>query len=165
MNAQQISMEMEQEIISTTQLLKLVPEDRLHYQPHAKAMTLGQLALHVATIPYFNLGYAKDGQVEAAVIVNHPQPLTKDDILEGLEKSKKAVQSVAENETDQWLNANWKLTDNGNTLAEMPTVAFIRTFVLNHWYHHRGQLSTYLRSLELALPSIYGPSADVNPFS
>lgn len=165
MNAAQILAEMEQEIVSTESLLNLVPDDKLDYKPHEKAMSLGELALHVATIPHNNLDFAKNGQVEASVIVYHPEPASKAEILEGLSHSKTTMQSVLANDANSWLNNNWKLTDNGNVLAEMPTKAFIRSFVLNHWYHHRGQLSTYLRALGLPLPSIYGPSAEVNPFA
>ncbi len=163
MNATQILSEMEQEMVSTVHLLNIVPEDKLNYKPHDKAMSLGALALHVATIPGHNLIYAKAGQVEASVIVNHPMPASKNDILKGLEDSKRTINEHFTTNTS-WFTNHWKLTDKGNTLAEMPAEVFVRTFVLNHWYHHRGQLSTYLRLLGLALPSIYGPSADVNPF-
>ena len=65
---------------------------------------------------------------------------------------------------DQGLMANWKATAGGNTIFEMPKVALIRSIALNHWYHHRGQLSVYLRLLDVPVPSIYGPSADEPPF-
>ncbi len=165
MNATQILSELEQELVSTKSLLQIIPEKQLDFKPHEKAMSLGQLALHVATIPGRNLAFAKDGQVEAAVIVDHPIPATKEQILEGFSRSTEHIKYLLKLENTAWLSSNWKLLDSGRTLAEMPTTAFIRTFVLNHFYHHRGQLSTYLRILNQELPSIYGPSADVNPFA
>jgi len=62
------------------------------------------------------------------------------------------------------MQATWRLMDGERTLMAIPRAAFVRSIMLNHWYHHRGQLSTYLRQLDVPLPSIYGPSADENPF-
>jgi uncharacterized damage-inducible protein DinB len=61
---------------------------------------------------------------------------------------------------DEGLKAAWKGTARGATVMEMPKVALIRTVALNHWYHHRGQLSVYLRLLDVPVPAMYGPSAD-----
>ncbi len=165
MNANTLLSEMEQEFISTKNLLEILPEEELNFKPHEKSMSLGQLAFHVATIAGRNLNFAKNGQVETIVIVEHPVPNSKSEILESFEKSTEIVQSLLTEEGTNWLQNNWKLTRGGEVIAEMPTYAFIRTFVLNHWYHHRGQLSTYLRILGKELPSIYGPTADVNPFA
>ena len=165
MNANTLLSEMEQEFISTKNLLEILPKEELNFKPHEKSMSLGQLAFHVATIAGRNLNFAKNGQVETIVIVEHPVPNSKSEILESFEKSTEIVQSLLTKEGTNWLQNNWKLTRGGEVIAEMPTYAFIRTFVLNHWYHHRGQLSTYLRILGKELPSIYGPTADVNPFA
>lgn len=156
--------ELEQEKTSTQNLLDVLPADQLNWQPHEKAMTLGQLALHVATIPGRNLGFALDGQVEANVIVQHPTPADKTEILQGFSQSISKAKTVLSTYSDEWLNKNWQLLNGDTVLAEMPTSGFIRAFVLNHWYHHRGELTTYLRTLNMKIPSIYGPSADVNPF-
>ncbi|RDY61464.1 DinB family protein [Flagellimonas nanhaiensis] len=165
MSARTFYLEMEREFGSTKNLLDTVPESQLEYRPHEKAMSLGQLALHVASIPGRNLNFAKDGQVEASVIVQHPIPASKEEILAAFEQSVKTAKTLLENEDAPWLQSNWGLMSEGEPIAEMPAYAFVRTFVLNHWYHHRGQLSTYLRALDQELPSIYGPSADVNPFA
>ena len=127
-------------------------------------MTLGQLALHVATIPGRNLGFAKDGQVETEIIVEHPFPHSKTQILAAFSKSKETTKSLLNDEANSWLQSNWNLLKAGISIAEMPTYAFVRTFVLNHFVHHRGELTTYLRILGQKIPSVYGPSADVNPF-
>lgn len=165
MSAKTFLSEMEQEFVSTKNLLEIIPEEKLNYKPHEKAMSLGELALHVATISGKNLAFAKNGNVETSVIVEHPIPNSKNEILESFEESVKTVQKLLTEDDTNWLKNNWELLQNGSPIAEMPTYTFVRTFVLNHWYHHRGQLSTYLRILGQKLPSIYGPSADVNPFA
>ncbi|PKV51856.1 putative damage-inducible protein DinB [Aquimarina sp. MAR_2010_214] len=165
MSAKSFLIEMEQEFVSTKNLLDILPENRLHYKPHEKAMSLGQLAFHIATIPSRNLRFAKDGQVETEIIVEHPIPSNKAEILDAFEKSITSVRILLNEEDTSWLKNDWKLLKSQNPIAEMSTYAFIRTFVLNHWYHHRGELTTYLRILDKRLPSIYGPTADVNPFA
>lgn len=165
MSAKTFYLEMEREFGSTKNLLDIIPESQLDYRPHEKAMSLGQLALHVASIPGRNLTFAKDGHVETSVIVQHPIPSSKAEILDAFEQSVNTAKSFLENEDAPWLMTNWSLMRDGEPIAEMPAYSFVRAFVLNHWYHHRGQLSTYLRILDQKLPSIYGPSADVNPFA
>ena len=165
MRATQFLSELEQEFVSTQKLLETVPESRLAYKPHEKAMSLGQLALHVASIPGRNMGFAKEGQVETSIIVQHPIPNSKQEILEAFKNSKQVVHSLLGNVKDSsWLDDNWKLLRSNAPIAEMPTHAFLRTFVLNHFIHHRGELTTYLRMLDQKIPSVYGPSADINPF-
>ncbi|SHG48117.1 DinB family protein [Flagellimonas flava] len=166
MSAKHFLAELEQEFIATQNLLDIVPKDQLGFKPHEKAMSLGQLALHVATIPMRNLGFAKDGQVETTVIVQHPEAQTTHEILEAFATSKEATKTLLHQDSDtSWLQTQWKLLRSGEVIAEMPAHAFVRTFVLNHFVHHRGELTTYLRILNQKIPSIYGPTADVNPFA
>jgi uncharacterized damage-inducible protein DinB len=80
---------------------------------------------------------------------------------ENLKKAKDILAST----DDSRAVAEWKLTKDGNTVMSLPRIAFWRTVLFNHNYHHRGQLSAYLRELDVPLPSIYGPSADTNPFA
>ncbi|UTW65248.1 damage-inducible protein DinB [bacterium SCSIO 12643] len=165
MNALDYLSELEQEFVSTGHLLEILPEDHLTYKPHEKAMSLGQLALHVASLPGRNLQFAHDGQVETTVIVQHPIPENKQEILLAFEKSQNVSRSILETEKQEWLTKEWNLLRSQTPIATMPRSSFIRTFVLNHLYHHRGELATYLRTLDVALPSIYGPTADINPFA
>ena len=165
MSAKSYLQEMEQEFVSTRNLLEALPEDRMAFKPHEKAMSLGQLALHVATIPGRNLGFAKDGKVETSIIVLHPYPQSKEEILSSLEQSIQTVRTLLDTDNTTWLKESWNLMRENASIAEMPTYAFVRTFVLNHWYHHRGELATYLRMINVKLPSIYGPTADVDPFA
>lgn len=156
--------EFEQECLSTQNLLDVIPEDRLNWQPHEKAMTLGQLALHVATIPGRNLGFAVDTQVQVEVIVQHPEANSKEMILTAFAKSISSAKQILSNPSDSWLEKDWKLMNGQGLIANMPCASFVRAFVFNHWYHHRGELTSYLRALNCKIPSVYGPTADVNPF-
>lgn len=164
MTTENLLAELEQELVSTQNLLDTMPADRLNWRPHEKAMSLGQLALHVATIPGRNLGFAIEGKVDANVIVQHPIPSDKAEVLHKFSDSINKAKQILSASSDQWLENKWQLLNGDTVIAEMPTLSFIRAFVLNHWYHHRGELTTYLRTLNMKVPSIYGPSADVNPF-
>ena len=84
--------------------------------------------------------------------------------LSALEQSVAAAKEVLNGLDDATITSMWTLKDGGKTVMSMPRLAVVRTIMLNHWYHHRGQLSVYLRELDVPLPSIYGPSADENPF-
>jgi uncharacterized damage-inducible protein DinB len=86
-------------------------------------------------------------------------------LIPALEESVKAAKRFLSDLNDQKAMAAWQLTRDGKVLFEAPRIAVIRSIMLNHWYHHRGQLSVYLRLLNVPVPSIYGPSADENPFA
>jgi uncharacterized damage-inducible protein DinB len=157
--------EMDQEGATTRRLLERVPTDQLSWKPHAKSMSLGELALHVASIPGFISGWAVDDSFNFGT-AGHPQPpASTDDVLKahdaGLTKAKQVLSTLG----DAGLQRNWEATMNGATMFSMPKLALVRSILLNHWYHHRGQLSVYLRLLNVPLPPIYGPSADENPFA
>lgn len=157
--------EIEFEVTSTSKLLERVPEGRLTWKPHAKAMSLGQLALHVATIPGNYLQFAAEGKTPLEVLVSHPAPTTKGEILESFAGSIAAAKKILAGVTEEWCTSHWELIKNGASIFAIPRSLMIRLLVLNHWYHHRGELVTYLRTLDVLIPSVYGPSADENPFA
>lgn len=165
MNALEILSELKQEFVSTKNLLDIIPENRLNFKPHEKAMSLGQLAYHVAEVTGRMLSIGKDGEIEVDVLVSHPIPNSKKEILSQFDKSVKIVEELLSDDDTSWLNESWKLTKDGTVLAEMPTMGYVRTFVCNHLIHHRGELVAYLRQIDQIIPSIYGPTADVNPFA
>ena len=80
---------------------------------------------------------------------------------EGTASAKQSLKKV----DDAKMMSTWTLKRNGKTLMAMPRIGLIRSVMMNHFYHHRGQLSVYLRMLDVPVPSIYGPSADENPFA
>lgn len=163
-NSANLIAELEHEIISTGKLLEAVPENKLDWQPHPKAMTLGELALHVATISGGVGAYADAGNTTVETLIDHRKTLNKAEILEGFQTSIKTAKAILSKVDDEWEKKSWNLTKNGTTIFTIPRSLMVRLLMFNHWYHHRGQLTTYLRILGVELPSVYGPSADVNPF-
>jgi uncharacterized damage-inducible protein DinB len=159
--------EFEQESATTRRVLERVPEDRLAWKPHAKSMSVGELALHVAMSPAYISAWALKDSVEMSGRGQPPpQPASTAEVLaahdEGVKKTKDALTQIG----DDGLQKDWKLiTTEGATIMGMPKIALVRTIVMNHTYHHRGQLSVYLRMLDVPVPSIYGPSADESPFA
>ena len=157
--------ELQRECETTKRVLERVPEDRLAWRPHAKSMTLGQLVLHVASIPATLSQLAAADTFDAAnANFAPPQPATKGEILaaltSGVEHASGYVNSLGVEAAD----APWRLTLRGSEVFAMPRAIMLRNLMLNHWYHHRGQLSVYLRLLDVPVPVIYGRSADENPF-
>lgn len=163
--ADSILMELDQEAEITKRLLEIVPEDKLSWRPHPKARSLGELAMHIATLQG---GVAELGELdskEAGTFPPDAEATSRSQILEAFAESLKKAKEIVGATTDARAMEEWRLTKTGETVLAMPRMAFWRSILLNHNYHHRGQLSTYLRELDVALPSIYGPSADTNPFA
>ena len=157
--------ELDHELISTSKLLELVPAEKLTWQPHPKAMTLGQLANHVASLPGRYLTFADDGTTTLEVLGEHKSPKTKNEILQNFSASTAKAKQLLGVADEKWFGQSWNLTKNGSVVFTLPVSLFTRLLVFNHWFHHRGQLSTYLRTLNVPLPAIYGFSADENPFA
>jgi uncharacterized damage-inducible protein DinB len=155
--------ELEVEAATTRRVLERVPGDKLTWKPHAKSMSLGELALHVATTPGGVAGILRENQIEAPNFANRPSAKTSAELLAALEKSVGEAKSILNGMNDETLLATWKMTKDGKDVLVIPRAGMVRSILLNHWYHHRGQLSVYLRLLDVPVPSIYGPSADENP--
>ena len=160
-----ILMEMDQEAETTKRLFNVIPEDKLSWKPHPKAMSLGELAMHIASIPGAITGLGQNDVHEFTEIPGPQEATSKEQVLTTFAESLAAGKEILNGTTDAAAMGEWKLTKDGNTIMAMPRIAFWRAILLNHNYHHRGQLSTYLRELDVELPSIYGPSADTNPFA
>ena len=159
-----ILQEFETEAKTTRRVLERVPPDKLTWKPHPKSMSLGHLALHVAASPGVIAGWCAQDVTEFTGRPG-PDPANVDEIIAAHDKSVEAVKSTLGTLGDDGLMKLWEGKANGATLMTMPRGALVRALVLNHWYHHRGQLSVYLRLLDVPVPSIYGPSADENPFA
>jgi uncharacterized damage-inducible protein DinB len=155
--------ELEQEAQTTRRLLERVPGDRLGWKPHDKSMSLGQLALHVAMVPGAVAEIASQSPVSLPEF-NQPSATSAAELIPAFEKSVAKAREVLRTMDDAALAKTWRVVDGGRDVMALPVGALLRSIMLNHWYHHRGQLSVYLRQLDVAVPSIYGPSADENPF-
>jgi len=165
MSSKNLISELEFELISTEKLLRLVPDDKLSWQPHHKARTLGELALHVASIPAKYLQYAKDGKTTVEVLTARQTKTTTEEILSTFEKSKNNALQMLSDDYENLQNTTWNLTKESSSIFSLPIPFFTRLLVFNHLVHHRGELVMYLRTLDVLIPSIYGPSADENPFA
>jgi len=157
--------ELRQEAATTRRVLERVPADKLSWKPHQKSMSLGQLALHVASIPSQVAGLAQLEEFDASEAnFDPPEAKSVEEILSALDVSLGTAEDYVASLDDKTAAADWRLTSRGKEVFTMPRVGLLRTIMLNHWYHHRGQLSVYLRLLDLPVPAIYGRSADENPF-
>jgi len=156
--------EFDQEAGTTRRVLERVPTDKLAWKPHPKSMSLGELALHVAASPGVIAGWCAQDVTEFSG-EKAPTPASTADILAAHDAGVKTVKDTLGKLGDEGLKATWTAKAGGTTLMAMPKTALVRGIVMNHWIHHRGQLSVYLRLLDVAVPSIYGPSADENPFA
>ena len=156
--------ELDQEAATTRRVLERVPERSLSWKPHAKSMSLGQLALHVATTPG---GVAEIVSKDNFEVRDFSQEAAKStsELMAAFEGAIGQAKHILGKMDDAAVMAQWSLTRSGQTIFAMPRINVIRMILLNHWYHHRGQLSVYLRMLDVPVPSIYGPSADENPFA
>lgn len=155
--------ELESEAEATRQVLERVPEDRLDWRPHPVSLTLGQLAMHVATLPGALAAVARQDTFPADREIPRPGATSTDELLEALERSLDEARDIVSGMDDATLAAPWTATAGGQPIFALPRREFLRSTLFNHWYHHRGQLTVYLRQVGAPVPAIYGPSADEVP--
>jgi len=156
--------ELESESEATRRLLDRVPADKLGWKPHTKSMTLGQLAFHVATLPAAMSSFLELDELDAAGVDFQPeQPESKDAILAGFDQSLATARETLDALGKKDPMAPWTLRVGDQEVFTIPKVGLARSLMLNHLYHHRGQLTVYLRVLDVPLPVTYGATADENP--
>ncbi len=150
------------ECASTRKLLERVPMDKLSWKPHEKSMPLGYLAIHIAELPsYVTITLSKD-ELDWAVEKYVPKTATT---LEELLKihddaTASALQSIQNSSADILKNGTFSMRSGEQVYFVMPKIAALRSSAFNHIYHHRGQLTVYLRLLDIPVPGMYGPTAD-----
>ena len=157
--------ELEQETQTTRRVLERVPNDQLNWRPHEKARTLGELAMHVAIVP----GAVAEliASPSPAQVPQFSDPILNraSELLPTLDQSIANAKKILSGMDEAAFNATWRMIQGDREIFAIPRAALLRSIMLNHWYHHRGQLSVYLKELNVPIPSIYGPSADENPFA
>lgn len=159
-------MELDREASSTRRMLERVPEGKREWAPHPKSMTLGKLATHVATLPGLSNMLKDDGfDLGVTSVAVPPTPPTTAGLLALFDRTIADAKVVLSSLDDAKAMGLWTLSMNGKPILSMPRLAVVRTMILNHSVHHRGQLSVYLRLLDVPVPATYGPSADENPFA
>jgi len=155
--------EFEQEAATTRRVLERVPTDKLAWKPHEKSMSLGTLAMHIASGPAFITDWAVQDSITFAGGAS-PEAKSTAEILSAHDASVAKTKTNISSIGDSGLGTMWSMkTPDGKTAMTMPKAALLRSVAFNHIYHHRGQLSVYLRLLNVPVPSIYGPSADERP--
>lgn len=159
-----LAAELEQEAATTRRVLERLPDDKLGWKPHEKSFSLGDLAWHIALTPEQIADAAKPDVCEIDDFSQPPAPATGAEILERFSESSAKAGEYLRGLSDEAALADWKFVVKGVEVMSSPRIAFIRSILFNHSYHHRGQLTVYLRLLDIPVPSIYGPSADEDPF-
>ena len=156
--------EFDHEMTTTRKVLERVPEDRFDWKPHAKSFSVGELATHVANLPTWGTETLTKSEIDLAGGQRVAALASKAELIATFDKNVAATRAALTGKTDAELLAIWSLKRGGKTIFSMPKTAVLRSFVLSHVIHHRGQLSVYLRLLDVPVPSIYGPSADEPSF-
>lgn len=160
--------EFDQEMSHTRKTLERVPEDRFEWRPHQKSETMGRLAGHLANLPTWAALTVDQDEFDTAPggtpVPSPPAPETTAELVARFDKNAAEARAAIVRASDEKLGKPWSLLHDGNTLLTLPRHAVLRSFVFNHIVHHRAQLGVYLRLNDIPVPSIYGPSADENPF-
>ena len=156
--------EFREEVPATRRVLERIPADKLGWKPHPKSRSLGELAMHVANIPGMAERIVKFDEFSPGS-VPPPAANSVEEIRATFEKNARTAEEILSNMTEQTASGNWRMTFKGKEIFKKPRIAVLRTNLLNHLYHHRGQLSVYLRLLDVPVPVVYGPTADENPFA
>ena len=152
--------EYDHEMAATRKMLERIPEDKLAWRPHDKSRTLGALGLHLANLPVWGGLILDRFKVDLAdVPPTGGEPDSRSTILAVFDEARAKTRKLLD-KTDAELAAVWSLRREGHELFSLPKSAAFRTFMLSHMVHHRGQLTVYLLLNDVALPAIYGPSAD-----
>lgn len=155
-----LAAELSHEAISTRKMLERAPSKIFDWQPHNKSSKFGSLAQHVARLPSFVKPVLMTDEFDLATAEKPAPANSSAELVESFDKFLAEATEHLNSASDEDLTVTWKLKSGDHTIFEMPRAGVIRTLVLSHLIHHRGQLSVYLRLNDVPVPSIYGPSAD-----
>lgn len=159
--AELMLLELQQEAANTRKMIERIPTDKLEWQPHEKSMTIGRLATHIAELPvWFGRILSADEFDFATASFKSQKRETTAEIVDLFDQQMKEAASLLQNAGDETMNSVFTLLRGEQVLFQLPRKVMLRTFAMNHVYHHRGQLSVYLRLLDIPVPGMYGPSSD-----
>ena len=156
--------ELEQEAPATRRVLALVPAEKFDWRPHEKSMSMGQLAGHLAGLPRGIVFATLQPSFDPGSVPPPAAPESAEALLAKFDQGMEYARAELGRMPDADLGIPWKIVRGEQAVMSMPRGAALRTILLNHSYHHRGQLTVYLRLNDIPLPSVYGPSADAPPF-
>jgi uncharacterized damage-inducible protein DinB len=156
--------EFDQEMAGTRKTLARCPEDKFDFTPHPKSWKMAALATHIVNMVGWTLDIIDKDSFDVAPPGAPPykeEPVTTNqELLERFDKNVAAARAAIAGASDEHLMAPWALAQGGQTLFTMPRIVCLRSFIMNHTIHHRGQLCVYLRLNDIPVPALYGPSAD-----
>jgi len=155
--------ELEQEGATTRRVLERVPNDKLDWKPHGTSRSLGALAAHIGTA-LKAVSDAVQEKTHEARPTERPVPPDTLQILAQYDENLASAKAKLAKMSDADLMSPWSLTVGGAPKFTAPKIGIVRSIIMNHMIHHRGQLTVYLRQLGVPVPSVYGPSGDENPF-
>jgi uncharacterized damage-inducible protein DinB len=156
--------DLDRELANSRAVLERVPDEHLDWKPHPKSFSLGSLALHVARLPYWIQNTLENDVFDlAAPMPRAAPPTSRQEILDTFEQTVAAMRAALDTADDAALLRPWEMRMGDKVLQRMPKLAVVRSFGISHFIHHRGQLTVYLRQLDVPLPPIYGPTADEQP--
>jgi uncharacterized damage-inducible protein DinB len=160
---QDLLQELEQEAHATRRVLERVPGNSLNWKPHTKSMTLGELAMHVANLPGA-IAEVSTRDFDVKTVIPRPSATSTAELLAVLEDSLKRAKTLLVAMADAGLASTWRMVNGDQVIMSMTRGELLRSVMLNHWYHHRGQLTVYLRQTGAPVPAVYGDSADEKVF-
>lgn len=150
------------ELTNTRKVLERIPFGRDDWSPHPKSFSVRKLGLHCANLPFWGSQILKADfyDFKAPQPPAPPVPATSADLLAHFDRNVRDMTTAMDGASDAQLLATWTLRSGDAVMSQMPRAAAIRTFMVNHLIHHRGQLTVYLRLLDVKVPGLYGASAD-----
>jgi uncharacterized damage-inducible protein DinB len=158
--------EYDHEMAVTRKVLERIPLAEAMWKPHVKSMSLGELATHIVEIPGWAGTIVNQPSLDMAGGEGTTRPTysSTDQMLKAFDENVAKARAAIESKSDAEMMSPWELKRAGKIMFTIPKVAVLRSFLLNHLIHHRGQCSVYIRIKDVPVPSIYGPSADESPF-
>jgi uncharacterized damage-inducible protein DinB len=156
---QDLLQELEQEAHATRRVLERIPDDQLDWKPHEKSMTFGELAMHVANLPGA-IAEISTRDFDVKTVIPRPSATSSAQLFVVLEDSLKRAKRLLGAMADADLASPWRMVNGDREVLSMRRGELLRSVMLNHWYHHRGQLTVYLRQTGALVPAVYGDSAD-----
>jgi uncharacterized damage-inducible protein DinB len=160
--------EFDHEMANTRRVLERMSDERLDWRPHPKSWTMAALATHLATLPSWTVETINRSELDVAPAGKPPErpaeAKSRQELLDRFDGHVAAARAALSGVSDTAMFQTWTLLAGGKQIMSLPRAAVLRSFVLSHTIHHRAQLGVYLRLNDIAVPSIYGPSADEGAF-
>ena len=157
---EELTGELKEEAATTRKVLERIPAKTFHWKPHEKSMSMHRLAAHVADMFGWYAPTLEQDELDFAGGYEEPKPANTEELVALFDKNVATAMESLQKTEDAAFMKDWTLRNGEQVYFTMPKAGVIRSFVMNHIVHHRGQLSVYLRLNDIPVPALYGPSAD-----